>query len=179
SDLGQWMAFELNKNFVPACEIVSGFSTAVKKGPHSNFTRFGWVAEKYAVISRITPNENCVLLLTILSDTWINSCIPETTTVASLDTSTEMNFTSTVLTQDTSAAVKTSEPAQTKSLQKLFRVICITEIITAKTTTEEAIILSPDKRTAFQNDGVQFGGKDYICFYLVPSCEFWSFEPAV
>ncbi|XP_042317949.1 lymphatic vessel endothelial hyaluronic acid receptor 1 [Sceloporus undulatus] len=138
--------------------------------------RFGWVAEKYAVISRITPNENCgknktgVALWRLStnrkafaycynsSDTWINSCIPETATAASLDISTEMNFTSTVLPQDTSAVVHTSEPPQTKVLQKLFRVICITEIITAKPTTEEAIIFSPDKRTAFQNDGVQFGG---------------------
>ncbi|XP_062835402.1 lymphatic vessel endothelial hyaluronic acid receptor 1 [Anolis carolinensis] len=286
SDLDQGMAFELDNNFVPSCKIGSGISAALKKGPHSNFTRcgsaslyqhsrlgssrtwislvslimafrfgitffffsvwiinltiqgtflskdiytskcriagitlvsyknqanfnfteaqqvcrqldlmlahnsevekawkhgfetcsFGWVAERYAVISRIIPNEKCGQNKTGVaiwrlpvnrkaraycynsSDTWVNSCIPEATTLALPDVSTEMNSTSTFLPQDTSAIVQTSEPPQTKGLQKLYRVKCVTEIITPKPTTEEEIVLSPDKRTAFKNDGIQFGG---------------------
>ncbi|XP_062973351.1 lymphatic vessel endothelial hyaluronic acid receptor 1 [Elgaria multicarinata webbii] len=137
---------------------------------------FGWVAEGYTVISRIIPNVKCGQNKTGVtswrhslnkktgvycynaSDTWINSCIPEISTVALPNSSTEVNSTSAVLSQDsTSAVVQTTEAPQTKTLQKLYRVICVTEILTPKVTTEEKSIDSTDKQTAFKNDGALFG----------------------
>ncbi|XP_061466390.1 lymphatic vessel endothelial hyaluronic acid receptor 1 [Rhineura floridana] len=138
---------------------------------------FGWVQEGYVVISRITPNQKCGqnkigvaiwrtphdykgrVFCYNTSDTWINSCEPEETTTALLDFTTETNSTSTVLSQDTSAVVPTSESQQTKKVSKLYRVICITETFSppAPTTVDEVLHLTA-KRTAFRNDGVLFGG---------------------
>ncbi|KAJ7344464.1 hypothetical protein JRQ81_000414 [Phrynocephalus forsythii] len=137
---------------------------------------FGWVAERFAVIPRIVPNHKCgqnktgVVIWRLpdyrkaraycynASDTWIDSYTTKANTVALTDVSTEMNSTSTALSQDTSAIDQTSELPQTKSFQKLYRVICVTEMLTPKPATEAELILSPDKRTAFRHEGIQFGG---------------------
>ncbi|KAJ6665132.1 hypothetical protein lerEdw1_005363 [Lerista edwardsae] len=136
---------------------------------------FAWVKEKYIVISRIIPNSRCgknktgVLIWRVpphhkthgycfnSSDTWVDSCKPEdaSTTASTADASTEMNTTSTISLQDTSAIARTSEPPQTKRSPK-FRVICVTETIPPPTTQEPTPLTA--NRAAFVNDGVVFGG---------------------
>uniref|UniRef100_A0A8C5S875 Link domain-containing protein n=2 Tax=Laticauda laticaudata TaxID=8630 RepID=A0A8C5S875_LATLA len=143
---------------------------------------FGWVAEGYTVISRITPNEKCGQNNTGIrtwrmhidrkarvycynsSDTWINSCIPEESTVALTDSSTEMNSTSTASFQDTSTGVDTTQLQQTQKPSK-YRIICVTETLPPEPILEKENLLFTDKRTAFKNEGVPFGGNSHTrCF---------------
>lgn len=135
---------------------------------------FGWVKEQFIVISRIIPNSKCgrnktgVVIWRVpehqksvgycfnSSDIWVDSCKPEDASTTALpDTSAEMNATSTVSLQDTSAVVQTSAPPQTKRSLR-FRVICVTETIPPPTTEEPTPLTA--NRAAFVNDGVVFGG---------------------
>uniref|UniRef100_A0ACB8G4C8 Uncharacterized protein n=1 Tax=Sphaerodactylus townsendi TaxID=933632 RepID=A0ACB8G4C8_9SAUR len=138
---------------------------------------FGWIAEGFTVISRKTSNNKCGQGKTGVaewkvphnrksnaycynsSDIWINSCIPEATTTALPDVSTEINSTSIVSYQHTSEIARTSETMQTKRLHPLFRVICVTEtMLPTETTRYEEEITLPPNQAAFKNDGVVFGG---------------------
>ncbi|XP_070619326.1 lymphatic vessel endothelial hyaluronic acid receptor 1 [Erythrolamprus reginae] len=148
---------------------------------------FGWVAEGYGVISRIIANEKCGQNKTGVniwrmhldkrarvycynsSDTWINSCIPEESTVSVPDSSTEMNSTLAVSFQDTSAGVDTSQ-TQT-SLQRTqknlkYRIKCVTEILPPEPTPEKENLLFTDKRTAFKNESVPFGAVPIVLLAL-------------
>ncbi|XP_060118049.1 lymphatic vessel endothelial hyaluronic acid receptor 1 [Heteronotia binoei] len=138
---------------------------------------FGWIAEGYTVISRQTSNNKCGQGKTGVvewklsptkksnaycynsSDIWINSCIPEASTVTLPDVSTEMNSTSALSYQETSKEAGTSKEKQTKRLPPLLRVICVTQTMLPTETIryEEEITLSPN-RAAFKSDGVIFGG---------------------
>ncbi|XP_039196225.1 lymphatic vessel endothelial hyaluronic acid receptor 1-like [Crotalus tigris] len=136
---------------------------------------FGWVAEGYAVISRVTPNEKCGQNKTGISswrmkldrkarvycynssDTWINSCIPEQSTVALPDSSTEMKSTVTASFQDTTRGFDTTPLLKTPKSPK-YRIICVTETLPSEPTPEKENRLFTEKRTAFKNEGVPFGG---------------------
>ncbi|XP_058015914.1 lymphatic vessel endothelial hyaluronic acid receptor 1 [Ahaetulla prasina] len=144
---------------------------------------FGWVAEGYAVISRITPNEKCGQNKTGIpiwrihadkkarvycynsSDTWINSCIPEESTVSLPDSSTEMNSTLTASFPDTSAGIDTTQLQQTQKPPK-YRIICVTETLPPEPTPEKENRLFTDKRTAFKNEGVPFGAVPIVLLVL-------------
>ncbi|XP_026561328.1 lymphatic vessel endothelial hyaluronic acid receptor 1 isoform X1 [Pseudonaja textilis] len=144
---------------------------------------FGWVAEGYTVISRITPNEKCGQNNTGIrtwrmhldrkarvycynsSDTWINSCIPEESTVALTDSSTEMNSTLTASFQDTSTGVDTTQLQQTQKPSK-YRIICVTETLPPEPIPEKENLLFTDKRTAFKNEGVPFGAVPIVLLVL-------------
>uniref|UniRef100_A0A670XNQ5 Lymphatic vessel endothelial hyaluronan receptor 1 n=1 Tax=Pseudonaja textilis TaxID=8673 RepID=A0A670XNQ5_PSETE len=148
---------------------------------------FGWVAEGYTVISRITPNEKCGQNNTGIrtwrmhldrkarvycynsSDTWINSCIPEESTVALTDSSTEMNSTLTASFQDTSTGVDTTQLQQTQKPSK-YRIICVTETLPPEPIPEKENLLFTDKRTAFKNEGVPFGGNSHT-YWLFSSSQ--------
>ncbi|XP_013928124.1 PREDICTED: lymphatic vessel endothelial hyaluronic acid receptor 1 isoform X1 [Thamnophis sirtalis] len=146
---------------------------------------FGWVAEGYVVIPRITPNEKCGKNKTGIaiwrmdvekkarvycynsSDTWINSCIPEESTVSLPESSTEMNSTFTASFQDTSAVVDTTQLQQTQKPPK-YRVICVTETLSpdSEPTPEKENLIFTDKRTAFKNEGVPFGAVPIVLLVL-------------
>ncbi|XP_015676685.1 lymphatic vessel endothelial hyaluronic acid receptor 1 [Protobothrops mucrosquamatus] len=144
---------------------------------------FGWVAEGYAVISRVTPNEKCGQNKTGISswrmkldrkarvycynssDTWINSCIPEQSTVALPDSSTEMNSTLTASFQDTSTGVDTTPLLKTPKSPK-YRIICVTETLPPEPTPEKENRLFTEKRTAFKNEGVPFGAVPIVLLVL-------------
>ncbi|XP_063145533.1 lymphatic vessel endothelial hyaluronic acid receptor 1 [Candoia aspera] len=144
---------------------------------------FGWVAEGYAVISRIIPNEKCGQNKTGIpiwripqnkkarvychnsSDTWINSCIPEVSTVVLPDSSTETNSTSTASFQDTTAGVETTQLLRTLKPQN-YRIVCVTETLTSKPTSKKENLLFTDKRTAFKNDGAPFGAIPIVLLVL-------------
>lgn len=99
------------------------------------------------------------------SDIWVDSCKPEDASTTALpDTSTEMNATSTVSLQDTSAVVQTSVPPQTKRSLR-FRVICVTETIPPPTTEEPTPLTA--NRAAFVNDEVVFGGRGHNLLFVL------------
>ncbi|KAM6464831.1 lymphatic vessel endothelial hyaluronic acid receptor 1 [Liasis olivaceus] len=182
---------KINFNFVEAQSVCrqlgltlaqkSKIETAWKHGFET--CSFGWVAEGYAVISRITPNEKCGQNKTGIpiwrisqnrkaraychnsSDTWINSCIPEISTIALPDSSTELNSTSTASFQDISAWAETTELLQTPKPPK-YRIICVTETFIPEPTPKKENLLFTDKRPAFKNDGVLFGAVPTVLLVL-------------
>uniref|UniRef100_A0A8D0C9Q0 Lymphatic vessel endothelial hyaluronan receptor 1 n=1 Tax=Salvator merianae TaxID=96440 RepID=A0A8D0C9Q0_SALMN len=174
---GQTVCMQLGLRIARKSEIekarMNGFETC----------SFGWVEEGLVVISRISPNLKCGQNKTGVvpwrvsqirkfyvycynsSDTWINSCIPEESTTALLDTSTDINVTSTAWSQDTSAAIETTHSKQIKKSK--VRIVCVTEIMSTPETTMEEETLNPaQKHTAFKHDGVLFGGVPIVLLVL-------------
>ncbi|CAI5763410.1 lymphatic vessel endothelial hyaluronic acid receptor 1 [Podarcis lilfordi] len=190
-------------NFVTARQICQqlglqlAYKSQVEEARKHGFETcsFGWIQEGYVVISRITPNEKCGRNNTGIvvwrtkhdyrahaycynsSDTWINSCIPEESTTASLDVTMEANSTSAVLPQDTSAVVQTSESQKTKEPSKLlYRIICVTQTISPTApTTEDVILHLTAKQTAFRNDSL-FGGKSNIPLFSLENYMYGCFH---
>ncbi|XP_072194913.1 lymphatic vessel endothelial hyaluronic acid receptor 1 [Excalfactoria chinensis] len=140
---------------------------------------FGWINDGLVVIPRITSNQKCgqgkvglvkwyanrASKFTVYcfnsSDVQINSCKPDptTTVIPSSSVPTDLTaYSSSDLTENTTAVPTATEPEQTLKNVK-FRVICITETIlptegTTTTMPEEYYTYPP----AFRNDGVIFGG---------------------
>ncbi|XP_050811110.1 lymphatic vessel endothelial hyaluronic acid receptor 1 [Gopherus flavomarginatus] len=141
---------------------------------------FGWVADKWLVISRVIPNPKCgqnkigvadwkVPLNRKFhgfcfnsSDIWIDSCIPETGTTLLSATDPEVNSSSTASSQGITEMLTATESPKPQIPRKTFRIKCVTETIlqTVQTTleSEEEIAVPDGNRAAFTNDSVVFGG---------------------
>ncbi|XP_044536977.1 lymphatic vessel endothelial hyaluronic acid receptor 1 [Gracilinanus agilis] len=147
---------------------------------------FGWVSDKYVVISRILPNPKCgqnkigVLEWKVplykkqyaycynSSDIWLNSCFPDAVTTEEditipptvLDTTeTGHNVSDTADTTTTSPAPPPN-PVKPRWNKKL---ICVTELFLETSTVETSTMpedVEPtfESQAAFKNDGVTFGG---------------------
>ncbi|CAO2582838.1 Lymphatic vessel endothelial hyaluronic acid receptor 1 [Lemmus lemmus] len=146
---------------------------------------YGWVGERFSVIPRIFPNPKCgkngvgVLIWNVspnlkfraychnASDTWVNSCIPETITTfdSMFDTQTPtVEFSVSSSTDSASSPDSTTHvPATTRappstSMVRKTKKICMTEVYTEPNTvaakTESPVI----RETAFKNEAVGFGG---------------------
>ncbi|KAM4846004.1 lymphatic vessel endothelial hyaluronic acid receptor 1 [Thomomys bottae] len=147
---------------------------------------YGWVGERYTVIPRILQNPKCgkngigVLIWNApvsrkfkaychnSSDTWINSCLPETITTFDpmFETQSGMqteelpvgdSASPTPSTHSTRALATTPAPATT-SIPRKTKLICITEVFTetssAATETEPTI----ESKAGFKSEAAGFGG---------------------
>lgn len=147
---------------------------------------YGWVADKFLVIPRINPNPKCgkngmgVLIwrhsLSLKyraychnsSDTWINSCIPETTTIKDpiFDSQTATYTTEMIVSNSIHSAPSpdiTYSPAPTHALASTFpprkrKLICRTETFMEITTTSTETEPHIEYKAAFENENVGFGG---------------------
>lgn len=146
---------------------------------------YGWVAERISVIPRIFSNPKCgkngvgVLIWNVspslkiraycynASDTWVNSCIPETIITfdpMSVTQTPTMAFPVSSSTDSASSPDSTTHvPATTRappstSMVRKTKKICMTEVYTEPNTvaaeTEPPVI----RETAFKNEAVGFGG---------------------
>ncbi|CAM2115506.1 lymphatic vessel endothelial hyaluronic acid receptor 1 [Caretta caretta] len=156
--------------------------TQVEKARNHGFETcsFGWVADKWLVISRVIPNPKCGQNKTGVadwkvplhrkyhgfcfnsSDIWIDSCIPETDTTLLPATDPEINSSSTASSQGITEMPTAPESPKPRIRQKTFRIKCVTETIlpTVQTTweSEEEMAVPNGNRAAFTNDSVVFGG---------------------
>ncbi|XP_067396513.1 lymphatic vessel endothelial hyaluronic acid receptor 1 [Emydura macquarii macquarii] len=136
---------------------------------------FGWVADKWLVISRVNPNPKCGRNKTGVadwkvslqhkhhgycfnsSDIWIDSCIPETNSTLLPATVTEINSSSTASSQGITEMPKATESPKPQNPH----MICVMKTIltTVQTTAEgqEEMAVPTGNRSAFRNDGVVFG----------------------
>ncbi|XP_027708499.1 lymphatic vessel endothelial hyaluronic acid receptor 1 [Vombatus ursinus] len=143
---------------------------------------FGWVSDKYVVVSRILPNPKCGQNNTGVvewklaphhkqyahcynsSDTWINSCKPDTVvtkdtvTPLTVSATTEFNVSDPADTA-TPPPAPTPKPARPRWSKKL---ICVTELYFETSTMEPStvpeVIPTFEGQVAFKNEGVTFGG---------------------
>uniref|UniRef100_A0A8C8VQP9 Lymphatic vessel endothelial hyaluronan receptor 1 n=1 Tax=Pelusios castaneus TaxID=367368 RepID=A0A8C8VQP9_9SAUR len=151
--------------------------TQVKKAWSHGFETcsYGWVADKWTVISRQSPNPKCGQNKTGVvdwnvslnrgfsgycfnsSDTWINSCIPEPNSTLIPSTVTEINSSSATSSQGITKMPKATELPKIKKPH----MICVMETIltTIQTTVEsqEEMAVPNGNHAAFRNDNVVFG----------------------
>lgn len=147
---------------------------------------YGWVADKFLVIPRIIPNPKCgkngigVLIwrngLNLKyraychnsSDTWINSCFPESITIKDpiFNSETATYTTEMVVSNSIHSAPSpdityslTPTPAlASTSTPRKRKLICKTETFTEITTTSTETEPHIEYKTAFKNEYVGFGG---------------------
>ncbi|XP_048216891.1 lymphatic vessel endothelial hyaluronic acid receptor 1 [Perognathus longimembris pacificus] len=183
---------ELQMNFTEASEackllgltLASKDQVAAAQKFGFETCNYGWVGERYTVIPRILSNPKCgkngIGVLTWnapvsrkfkaycynSSDTWVNSCLPETVTTFdpmfdSVTPTAELTVgdssSSSSSTYSTHALATTPAPATT-SIPRKTKLICVTEVLTetssAATETEPTI----ESEAAFKNEAAGFGG---------------------
>ncbi|XP_042547426.1 lymphatic vessel endothelial hyaluronic acid receptor 1 [Dipodomys spectabilis] len=148
---------------------------------------YGWVRERYTVIPRILPNPRCgkngIGVLTWnapvnrkfkaycynSSDTWVNSCLPETiTTFDPMFDSQTVTYTAELTmgdgtsssispTHSTRALATTPAPATT-SVPRKTKLICITEVYTETSSAATDREPTIESEAAFKNEVAGFGG---------------------
>uniref|UniRef100_A0A8C3IH50 Lymphatic vessel endothelial hyaluronic acid receptor 1 n=1 Tax=Chrysemys picta bellii TaxID=8478 RepID=A0A8C3IH50_CHRPI len=156
--------------------------TQVEKAWNHGFETcsFGWVSDKWLVISRVVPNPKCGQNKTGVadwkvplshryhcfcfnsSDIWIDSCIPETGTTLLSATDPEVNSSSTASSQGITETPTATESPKPQISRKTFRIKCVTETILPTVQTilesEEEMAVPNGNQAAFTNDSVVFGG---------------------
>ncbi|XP_006167495.1 lymphatic vessel endothelial hyaluronic acid receptor 1 [Tupaia chinensis] len=149
---------------------------------------YGWVADGFSVIPRITPNPKCgkngkgVLIWRApisrtfaaycynSSDIWINSCFPEVTTSKDPEFNTQiaMHTTESAIRDSTYSAsspwdsatptLATTPAPASTSTPRRKKLICITEIVTETSTMATETESYVEDQKAFKNEAAGFGG---------------------
>jgi lymphatic vessel endothelial hyaluronan receptor 1 len=108
------------------------------------------------------------------TDTWVNSCLPETITTFDpmFDTQTETQTTEVAVSDSTysasspystTPALVTTPAPPTTSIPRRTKLICITEVFTETSSVSIETEPTIESEEAFKNEVAGFGGEHFLC----------------